>query len=74
MLCEDVLSRETIPAVPTSIVDGYAVISSDGVGEFDIVGGSRAGGAEAGVRHEAHHAPMGDPRGRGIEGLPCIGA
>lgn len=43
MLCEDVVSRETLPAVPTSIVDGYAVVSSDGEGEFAICGGSRAG-------------------------------
>jgi molybdopterin biosynthesis enzyme len=43
VLCEDVVSRETLPAVPTSIVDGYAVISSDGEGEFALCGGSRAG-------------------------------
>ena len=50
VLCEDVFSCETIPAVPTSIVDGYAVVSSDGPGEFEIVGGSRAGGANTEVQ------------------------
>ncbi len=46
MLCEDVVSRETLPAVPTSIVDGYAVISADGEGEFALCGGSRAGASD----------------------------
>ena len=40
MLAEDVMAQEPIPAVPTSIMDGYAVVAEDGAGEFDIVGGA----------------------------------
>lgn len=39
MLAEDVMAQEPIPSVPTSIMDGYAVVAQDGAGEFDIVGG-----------------------------------
>jgi hypothetical protein len=40
VLAEDVMAQEPIPAVPTSIMDGYAVVAEDGAGEFDIVGGA----------------------------------
>jgi hypothetical protein len=40
VLAEDVMAQEPIPAAPTSIMDGYAVVAADGVGEFDIVGGT----------------------------------
>eukprot|EP00283_Hemiselmis_rufescens_P022639 CAMPEP_0173464550 /NCGR_PEP_ID=MMETSP1357-20121228/70147_1 /TAXON_ID=77926 /ORGANISM="Hemiselmis rufescens, Strain PCC563" /LENGTH=404 /DNA_ID=CAMNT_0014432467 /DNA_START=28 /DNA_END=1238 /DNA_ORIENTATION=- len=48
VLSQDVVSRETLPAVPTSIVDGYAVDSSDGPGVYPVIATpSRAGGAAA---------------------------
>eukprot|EP01025_Chloroclados_australasicus_P023399 TRINITY_DN2373_c0_g1_i1.p2 TRINITY_DN2373_c0_g1~~TRINITY_DN2373_c0_g1_i1.p2 ORF type:complete len:431 (-),score=59.55 TRINITY_DN2373_c0_g1_i1:394-1644(-) len=38
----DILSQEPVPSFRASIKDGYAVVSSDGIGEFPIVGYSRA--------------------------------
>ena len=38
-----VIARDSLPPFPASIKDGYAVISSDGVGEFNVIGESRAG-------------------------------
>jgi gephyrin len=43
ILAEDVLAQESVPAVPTSIMDGYAVVSSDGPGEYKLCGHARAG-------------------------------
>ena len=40
VLAEDVMAQEPIPAVRTSIMDGYAVVAGDGAGDFDIVGGA----------------------------------
>ena len=40
VLAADVTAQEPIPAVPTSIMDGYAVVAADGAGDFDIVGGA----------------------------------
>jgi molybdopterin biosynthesis enzyme len=39
VLAEDVTAQEPIPAAPTSIMDGYAVVAADGAGEFEMVGG-----------------------------------
>ncbi|KXS17208.1 gephyrin-like protein [Gonapodya prolifera JEL478] len=36
VLAEDVFSVEDVPAYRASIVDGYAVIASDGAGEFQV--------------------------------------
>ena len=50
ILAEDVVAVEAVPAVPTSIMDGYAVVSADGAGEFPVTGdGSRAGGRRTGA-------------------------
>jgi len=50
ILAEDVVAVEAVPAVPTSIMDGYAVVSADGAGEFPVAGdGSRAGGRRTGA-------------------------
>ena len=38
-----VTARDSLPPFPASIKDGYAVIASDGAGEFDVIGESRAG-------------------------------
>ena len=40
VLAEDVMAQEPIPAVRTSIMDGYAVVAEDGAGDFDIIGGA----------------------------------
>ena len=37
ILAEDVVAVEAVPAVPTSIMDGYAVVSADGAGEFPVL-------------------------------------
>ncbi|KAI9199264.1 MoaB/Mog domain-containing protein [Polychytrium aggregatum] len=42
-LAEDVHAKEPVPGYRASIVDGYAVIASDGVGEFPVVSGLLAG-------------------------------
>jgi hypothetical protein len=43
ILAEDVCAQESVPAVPTSIMDGYAVVSSDGPGEYKLCAHARAG-------------------------------
>lgn len=47
ILAQDVIAPEPVPTVPTSIMDGYAVVSSDGAGEFNIVAEARAGAASS---------------------------
>ncbi|KAI9102635.1 MoaB/Mog domain-containing protein [Phlyctochytrium arcticum] len=42
VLAEDVVATENVPAYPASIVDGYAVISSDGPGDYPVVAVSSA--------------------------------
>lgn len=39
---EDIYSKEAVPAYRASIVDGYAVISSDGIGPYPVVSISHA--------------------------------
>ncbi|GFR45630.1 hypothetical protein Agub_g7038 [Astrephomene gubernaculifera] len=43
VLAEDVKAPDSLPPFPASIKDGYAVVASDGVGEFPVIGESRAG-------------------------------
>ncbi|KXZ48662.1 hypothetical protein GPECTOR_26g565 [Gonium pectorale] len=43
VLAKEVLAPDSLPPFPASIKDGYAVVSSDGVGEYPVVGESRAG-------------------------------
>ncbi|KAI8807909.1 hypothetical protein BJ742DRAFT_894810 [Cladochytrium replicatum] len=47
VLAEDVISNEPVPAFRASIVDGYAVIASDGPGEYPVVGSTTAGEASS---------------------------
>ncbi|RHZ82706.1 hypothetical protein Glove_104g49 [Diversispora epigaea] len=42
VLAEDVVAKEPVPGYPASIVDGYAVIASDGPGVYPVVGVSIA--------------------------------
>lgn len=43
VLAEDVLAKEPVPKYRASIKDGYAVVSADGVGEYEVVSHSHAG-------------------------------
>eukprot|EP00877_Chromochloris_zofingiensis_P014371 jgi/Chrzof1/9188/Cz03g39060.t1 len=43
ILAEKVTAVDSLPPFPASIKDGYAVCSSDGPGEYPVVGESRAG-------------------------------
>ncbi|KAF3336319.1 molybdopterin biosynthesis protein CNX1 isoform X1 [Carex littledalei] len=43
VLAEDVLALEPLPPFPASIKDGYAVVASDGPGEYPVILESRAG-------------------------------
>ncbi|MEW5308598.1 MAG: hypothetical protein WDW38_000543 [Sanguina aurantia] len=43
VLAANVLAPDNHPAFRASVKDGYAVIASDGAGEFEVVGESRAG-------------------------------
>lgn len=43
VLASPVTARDSLPPFPASIKDGYAVIASYGVGEFEVLGESRAG-------------------------------
>ncbi|KAJ4807738.1 hypothetical protein LUZ62_020304 [Rhynchospora pubera] len=43
VLAEDVVALEPLPPFPASIKDGYAVIASDGPGEYPVLLESRAG-------------------------------
>ncbi|TPX56940.1 hypothetical protein SpCBS45565_g08304 [Spizellomyces sp. 'palustris'] len=44
VLAEDVAAQEAVPGYRASIVDGYAVLASDGSGEYPVIAGSIAGG------------------------------
>uniref|UniRef100_A0A061S380 Molybdopterin biosynthesis protein CNX1 n=1 Tax=Tetraselmis sp. GSL018 TaxID=582737 RepID=A0A061S380_9CHLO len=43
VLAEDVTAPEPLPPFPASIKDGYAVVASDGPGEYTVVGEVRTG-------------------------------
>ncbi|KAK6524486.1 hypothetical protein TWF281_011393 [Arthrobotrys megalospora] len=46
ILAEDVKAKESVPAFRASIVDGYAVVHTDGVGIYPVVGVSHAAPGE----------------------------
>ena len=43
IIAEDASAKEALPPFRASIMDGYAVIASDGVGTYDVVGEITAG-------------------------------
>uniref|UniRef100_A0A7S0UQY7 Molybdopterin biosynthesis protein CNX1 n=1 Tax=Polytomella parva TaxID=51329 RepID=A0A7S0UQY7_9CHLO len=43
VLAQKVIAPDSVPPFPASIKDGYAVVSSDGPGVYDVIGESRAG-------------------------------
>ncbi|XP_058093596.1 molybdopterin biosynthesis protein CNX1 isoform X2 [Magnolia sinica] len=49
VLAEDVLARDPLPPYRASIKDGYAVVASDGPGEYSVITESRAGNDGVGV-------------------------
>ncbi|KAJ2809059.1 hypothetical protein H4R20_000423 [Coemansia guatemalensis] len=52
VLAQDVVARENVPAYPASIMDGYAMIASDGPGEFIMRTASTAGAAAQEVNEQ----------------------
>ncbi|CAA7396130.1 unnamed protein product [Spirodela intermedia] len=49
VLAEDVRACDPLPPYPASIKDGYAVVASDGPGEYPVITESRAGDDGVGV-------------------------
>ncbi|CAL8471737.1 g11279 [Coccomyxa elongata] len=53
ILGKNVIAREPLPPFPASIKDGYAVVSSDGIGDYDVafeaLAGTAAGHLKAGT-------------------------
>ncbi|XVF05012.1 hypothetical protein REPUB_Repub05bG0134400 [Reevesia pubescens] len=49
VLGQDILAPDPLPPYPASIKDGYAVVASDGPGEYPVITESRAGNDGAGV-------------------------
>ncbi|KAM6595922.1 hypothetical protein CsatA_006446 [Cannabis sativa] len=49
VLAEDVRAPDPLPPYPASIKDGYAVVASDGPGEYPVVAEARAGNDGLGV-------------------------
>ena len=43
VMAEDAVAKEALPPFRASIMDGYAVIASDGIGTYDVVGEITAG-------------------------------
>ncbi|KAK4741939.1 hypothetical protein SAY87_025527 [Trapa incisa] len=49
VLAEDIRAPDPLPPYPASVKDGYAVVASDGPGEYPVVTESRAGNDGLGV-------------------------
>ncbi|KAI5667091.1 hypothetical protein M9H77_16944 [Catharanthus roseus] len=49
ILAEDVKASDPLPPYPASIKDGYAVVASDGPGDYPVITESRAGNDAVGV-------------------------
>uniref|UniRef100_A0A2P2K9H5 Molybdopterin biosynthesis protein CNX1 n=1 Tax=Rhizophora mucronata TaxID=61149 RepID=A0A2P2K9H5_RHIMU len=49
VLAEDIRASDPLPPYPASIKDGYAVVASDGPGEYPVITESRAGNDGLGV-------------------------
>ncbi|KAI3913343.1 hypothetical protein MKX01_027936 [Papaver californicum] len=49
ILAEDIRSPDPLPPYRASIKDGYAVVASDGIGEYPVITESRAGNDGVGV-------------------------
>ncbi|PQQ14075.1 molybdopterin biosynthesis protein CNX1 [Prunus yedoensis var. nudiflora] len=49
VLAEDIRARDPLPPYPASIKDGYAVVASDGPGEYPVIAEARAGNDGLGI-------------------------
>ncbi|XP_050367990.1 molybdopterin biosynthesis protein CNX1 [Argentina anserina] len=49
VLAEDIHAGDPLPAFPASVKDGYAVVASDGPGEYPVVAEARAGSDGVGM-------------------------
>ncbi|GAV72625.1 MoCF_biosynth domain-containing protein/MoeA_N domain-containing protein/MoeA_C domain-containing protein [Cephalotus follicularis] len=49
LLAEDIRAPDPLPPYPASVKDGYAVVASDGPGEYPVIIESRAGNDAVGV-------------------------
>ncbi|OAO90468.1 SIR4 [Arabidopsis thaliana] len=49
VLAEDIRAPDPLPPYPASVKDGYAVVASDGPGEYPVITESRAGNDGLGV-------------------------
>ncbi|KAA0055696.1 molybdopterin biosynthesis protein CNX1 isoform X2 [Cucumis melo var. makuwa] len=49
VLAQDIRASDPLPPYPASIKDGYAVVASDGPGEYPVIIESRAGNDGVGV-------------------------
>ncbi|KAK8641300.1 hypothetical protein V6N13_010714 [Hibiscus sabdariffa] len=49
VLAQDIIAPDPLPPYPASIKDGYAVVASDGPGEYPVIIESRAGNDGVGV-------------------------
>ncbi|KAL3718468.1 hypothetical protein ACJRO7_003578 [Eucalyptus globulus] len=49
VLAEDIRAPDPLPPYPASVKDGYAVVASDGPGEYPVITESRAGNDGVGV-------------------------
>ncbi|CAN1265940.1 Molybdopterin biosynthesis protein CNX1 [Linum perenne] len=49
VLAEEIRAQDPLPPYPASVKDGYAVIASDGPGEYPVITESRAGNDAIGV-------------------------
>ncbi|CAH9133205.1 unnamed protein product [Cuscuta epithymum] len=49
ILAEDITAPDPLPPYPASIKDGFAVVASDGVGDYPVITESRAGNDGLGV-------------------------
>ncbi|KAK9728912.1 hypothetical protein K7432_000734 [Basidiobolus ranarum] len=55
-LAEDIYARESVPGYRASIVDGYAVIATDGAGKYPVIqDASTAGGLESPIQLASGH-------------------
>ncbi|KAI9500022.1 MoeA, N-terminal and linker domain-containing protein [Coemansia spiralis] len=52
IVARDVVAQENVPAYPASVMDGYAVIATDGPGDYIVRGSSTAGSKEGTVTAE----------------------
>ncbi|ORY03538.1 hypothetical protein K493DRAFT_311686 [Basidiobolus meristosporus CBS 931.73] len=75
-LAEDIFAKESVPGYRASIVDGYAVVATDGAGKFPVIqDASTAGGLEAPIQLTSGHiarVTTGAPVPEGATGVVMV--